>query len=52
MRPGDVVEEIAWTRVEGLAQARELAARAGADGAPVLFSLNRQGQYVLETLRR
>ncbi|HBU61335.1 MAG: serine protease [Oceanicaulis sp.] len=52
VRPGDVVEEIAWTRVEGLAQARELAARAGADGAPVLFSLNRQGQYVLETLRR
>jgi serine protease Do len=52
VRPGDVVEEIAWTRVESLAQARELAARAGADGAPVLFSLNRQGQYVLETLRR
>ena len=52
VRPGDVVEEIAWTRVEGLAQARELAARSGADGAPVLFSLNRQGQYVLETLRR
>lgn len=52
VRPGDVVEEIAWTRVEGLEQARELVARAGAEGAPVLFSLNRQGQYVLETLRR
>ncbi|WP_440959300.1 trypsin-like peptidase domain-containing protein [Oceanicaulis sp. LC35] len=52
VRPGDVVEEIAWTRVEGLEQARELVGRAGADGAPVLFSLNRQGQYVLETLRR
>jgi len=52
VRPGDVVEEIAWSRVESLEQARELVARAGADGAPVLFSLNRQGQYVLETLRR
>ena len=52
VRPGDVVEEIAWSRVESLQQARELVAQAGADGAPVLFSLNRQGQYVLETLRR
>jgi len=52
VRPGDVVEEIAWTRVEGLEQARELVAQAGAEDTPVLFSLNRQGQYVLETLRR
>jgi len=51
VRPGDVVEEIAWTPVESLDQARDLVARAGEDGAPVLFSLNRQGQYVLETLR-
>lgn len=51
VRPGDVVEEIAWTPVESLDQARDLIARAGADGAPILFSLNRQGQYVLETLR-
>jgi len=51
VRPGDVVEEIAWTDVESLEQARELAVQAGADGAPVLFSLNRQGQYVLQTLR-
>jgi len=51
VRTGDVVEEIAWTAVENLDQARDLIAQAGQDGAPVLFSLNRQGQYVLQTLR-
>lgn len=51
VRAGDVVEEIAWTAVESLDQARALAETAGANGAPVLFSLNRQGQYVLQTLR-
>ena len=51
VRVGDVVEEIAWTGVEDLDQARALAESAGEDGAPVLFSLNRQGQYVLQTLR-
>lgn len=51
VREGDVVEEIAWTRVESLDQAISLADSAGADGTPVLFSLNRQGQYVLQTLR-
>ena len=51
VRPGDVIEEIAWTPVEDLDQARALAETAGANGAPVLFSLNRQGQYVLQTLR-
>jgi serine protease Do len=49
VRPGDVVEEIAWTRVETLQAARDLVEQAG--GSPILFSLNRQGQYVLETLR-
>jgi serine protease Do len=51
VRVGDVVEEIAWTAVEDLDQARALAETAGDDGSPVLFSLNRQGQYVLQTLR-
>jgi serine protease Do len=51
VRVGDVVEEIAWTAVEDMAQARALAEAAGEDGGPVLFSLNRQGQYVLQTLR-
>jgi len=49
VRPGDVVEEIAWTRVDTLDAARDLVEQAG--GRPLLFSLNRQGQYVLETLR-
>jgi serine protease Do len=51
VRVGDVVEEIAWTGVEDVDQARGLAEAAGEDGSPVLFSLNRQGQYVLQTLR-
>lgn len=51
VRVGDVVEEIAWTAVEDLVQARALVEAAGEDGGPVLFSLNRQGQYVLQTLR-
>ena len=51
VRVGDVVEEIAWTDVEDIDQARELAEAGGEDGSPVLFSLNRQGQYVLQTLR-
>lgn len=49
VRPGDVVEEIAWTRVETLDAALSLIEQAG--DRPILFSLNRQGQYVLETLR-
>jgi serine protease Do len=50
VRVGDVLEEIAWTRVESLDQARELADTARAAG-PVLVTLNRQGQYLLQTLR-
>ena len=49
VRAGDVVEEIAWTAVDTLEAARDLVEQAG--GRPILFSLNRQGQYVLETLR-
>jgi serine protease Do len=50
VRVGDVLEEIAWTRVESLDQAREVADAARASG-PVLVTLNRQGQYLLQTLR-
>ncbi len=50
VRVGDVLEEIAWTRVESLDQARELADTARAAG-PVLVTLNRQGQYLLQTMR-
>lgn len=51
VRVGDVVEEIAWTDVQTVDQARSLAEAAGGEGEPVLFSLNRQGNYVLHTLR-
>jgi serine protease Do len=50
VRVGDVLEEIAWTRLESLEQAREVAETARASG-PVLVTLNRQGQYLLQTLR-
>ncbi|MFW5661650.1 MAG: PDZ domain-containing protein, partial [Oceanicaulis sp.] len=49
VRPGDVVEEISWTRVETVEAAYDLVEQAG--DRPVLFSLNRQGQIVLETLQ-
>ncbi|MGY6533365.1 Do family serine endopeptidase [Glycocaulis sp.] len=52
VRVGDVVEEIAWTQVSSVDEARQLArAAAGEAGAPVLFSLNRQGQYILQSIR-
>lgn len=52
VRVGDVVEEIAWTRVGTVDDARQIARTAAGDsGRPVLFSLNRQGQFVLQSLR-
>jgi serine protease Do len=52
VRVGDVVEEIAWTKIDGLDQAREVATTAsGEGGSAVLFTLNRDGQFVLEPLR-
>jgi serine protease Do len=52
VRVGDVVEEIAWTQVSTVDDARQIArAAAGETGRPVLFSLNRQGQFILQSLR-
>jgi serine protease Do len=52
VRVGDVVEEIAWTQVSTVDEARQIArAAAGETGRPVLFSLNRQGQFILQSLR-
>ncbi|MGY6662065.1 MAG: Do family serine endopeptidase [Glycocaulis sp.] len=52
VRVGDVVEEIAWTQVSTVDEARQIArAAAGESGRPVLFSLNRQGQFILQSLR-
>lgn len=53
VRVGDVVEEIAWTAVTSVDEARQIARSASGDaGRPVLFSLNRQGQFVLQSLRQ
>lgn len=52
VRVGDVVEEIAWTAVSTVDEARQIArSAAGENGRPVLFSINRQGQFVLQSLR-
>lgn len=52
VRVGDVVEEIAWTVVSNVDEARQIARSAAGDaGRPVLFSLNRQGQFILQSLR-
>lgn len=52
VREGDVIEEIAWTNVESVGQAREIAAEAaGASNEPVLFTINRRGQFIFQTLR-
>ncbi|MEE2566964.1 Do family serine endopeptidase [Hyphobacterium marinum] len=48
VRAGDVIEEVAFTRVETIADVRRLVGEA--NGEPVLFTLNRGGQFVLQTL--
>lgn len=48
VRAGDVIEEVAFTRVETIADVRRLVGEA--NGQPVLFTLNRGGQFVLQTL--
>lgn len=49
VRVGDVIEEIAWTPVRTLEDVQEVLGNAGS--GPILFSLNRRGEYVLQTLR-
>lgn len=52
VREGDVVEEIAWTPVESVSAAREMAtSAAGTSGEPVLFTINRRGQFIFQTIR-
>ncbi|MEE2526274.1 Do family serine endopeptidase [Hyphobacterium sp. HN65] len=50
-RAGDVIEEIAYTRVEDLASAVELL-NGYEDGEVALFQLNRGGQFVFQSIRR
>lgn len=52
VREGDVVEEIAWTSVESLDQARQIVNEAaGSANNPVLLTLNRAGQFIFQTVR-
>ncbi|WP_420433438.1 Do family serine endopeptidase [Hyphobacterium sp.] len=50
-RAGDVIEEIAYTRVETLADATALLEEYD-DGDVALFQLNRGGQFVFHSIRR
>lgn len=52
VREGDVIEEIAWTAVDDVVEARQMAASAaGETGEPVLFTINRSGQFIFQTIR-
>ncbi|GJL97468.1 MAG: serine protease [Hyphobacterium sp.] len=50
-RAGDVIEELAYSRVETIADLIEVADGFDA-GQAVLFQLNRGGQYVLQSIRK
>lgn len=49
VRPGDVIEEVEFTRVSSLAEIREIIDAAGA--SPVRVQVNRSGQYILLSIR-
>ena len=49
VRPGDVIEEVEFTRVANVADIRAIVEAQG-DG-PVRFQINRGGQYVLQSIR-
>ncbi|TGY88269.1 Do family serine endopeptidase [Marinicauda algicola] len=51
VREGDVIEEIAWTPVDDVVEAREIATAAWQEsGEPVLFTINRDGQFLFQAL--
>jgi serine protease Do len=49
VRPGDVIEEVEFTRVATIEDIRRIV--AGLPDGPVRFQLNRGGQYVLQSIR-
>lgn len=49
VRPGDVIEEVEFTRVETVADIREIVANH--TGGPIRLQINRRGQYVLQSIR-
>lgn len=50
-RAGDVIEEIAYSRVENVSEAMSLLSEFD-DGDVALFQLNRGGQFVFQSIRR
>ena len=53
VREGDVIEEIAWTPVSDVVEARQVAEQASGGGEePVLFTINRAGQFIFQTIRQ
>lgn len=48
VRPGDVIEEVEFTRVGTIAEIRAITDEAS---GPLRFQLNRGGQYVLQSIR-
>ncbi|MGK0266959.1 MAG: serine protease Do [Maricaulis sp.] len=49
VRPGDVIEEVEFTRVTTIEEIRRIV--AGMPDGPVRFQFNRGGQYVLQSIR-
>ncbi|WP_091769739.1 Do family serine endopeptidase [Maricaulis salignorans] len=49
VRPGDVIEEVEFTRVSSIEDIRRIV--DGIPTGPVRFQLNRGGQYVLQSIR-
>jgi serine protease Do len=51
LRVGDVIEEIAWESVASPTAAAEAAQAAAEQGKPVLLTINRGGNIVIEAIR-
>jgi serine protease Do len=49
IRPGDVIEEVEFTRVSTIAEIRTIVLEHS--GGPIRFQVNRGGQYVLQSIR-
>lgn len=50
VRPGDVIEEIAWSPVTSITEVRNVVEQASGSGE-ILLVLNRNGQFVLQSVR-
>lgn len=50
VRPGDVIEEVAWSPVASITEVRNVVDAASGSGE-ILLVLNRNGQFVLQSVR-